>query len=126
MTKNTLEPCPICGEKPDYLMGNLTETEFKVGCSQCHVFTVAPNGKRAQEMWNEICSKEVEEEPELVKPCPFCGTENLNIYYRDVDDRYNPFDPCVRCNVCGTVFKFRDGHGDLDDIQKVWNRRVKE
>lgn len=61
-----------------------------------------------------------------LKPCPFCGNTNLHHYYYDVDNRANPFDPCVRCDNCGTVFKFRDCHGDLDDIQKVWNRRVKE
>ena len=61
-----------------------------------------------------------------LKPCPFCGSENLNLYYYDVDDRCNPFDPCVRCDNCGTVLKFRRGEGDLDDILRVWNRRVKE
>ncbi len=61
-----------------------------------------------------------------LKPCPFCGSENLNLYYRDVDDRCNLFDPCVRCRNCGTVLIFHDHIGSLDDIQKVWNRRVKE
>jgi len=62
-----------------------------------------------------------------LKPCPFCGNTNLYLYYYDMDDRCNPFDPCVRCYDCGTIFKFRYGGGcNLDDIQKVWNRRAKE
>jgi len=64
-------------------------------------------------------------DPEL-KPCPFCGNTNLHLYYYDVDDRCNPFDPCVRCDNCRTVFKFHNGLGDLDDILKVWNGRVEE
>ena len=67
-----------------------------------------------------------------IKPCPFCGSTNINVYYFDVDSRNILYDPIVRCNVCNTVLKFRDTIGDdrryrtLDDIIKVWNRRVEE
>ena len=60
-----------------------------------------------------------------LKPCWFCGSKNLSLYYFDVDDRDNPFDPCVRCNKCRTIFRFCDGHGSLDDIQKVWNGELR-
>lgn len=64
---------------------------------------------------------------EELKPCPFCGNTNLYYYYYDSDDRGNPLDPCVRCDKCEIIFKFRHGAGcDLDDIMKTWNRRVKE
>ena len=62
-----------------------------------------------------------------LKPCPFCGSTDLHLYYDNVDDRCNPFDPCVRCNGCRTIFKFFYNElGGLGDIQKAWNRRVKE
>lgn len=64
-----------------------------------------------------------------LKPCPHCGSERVRLYYYDVDDRCNTFDPCVRCENCGVMFKFCDARkvtGTLDDIMDVWNRRVKE
>ena len=66
-----------------------------------------------------------------LKPCPFCGAgmEHLNVLYGDVDDRANLYDPCVICKNCGIVLKFRGEKrytGSLDDILKVWNRRVRE
>lgn len=67
-----------------------------------------------------------------IKPCPFCDSSNINVYYFDVDSRNNLCDPIVRCNVCDTMLKFRDIVRDdrcyhtLDDMIKVWNRRVKE
>lgn len=61
-----------------------------------------------------------------LKFCPFCGSENLHLYYYNVDDKGDTFDPCVKCNSCRTIFKFIDGHGSLSDIQKVWNNRVKD
>ena len=112
-----LARCPICGEEPDYLMGNLEETEFKVGCSRCHVFTVASDGRKAQEMWNDICSKEVKEGPKL-KPCPFCGAEdvNLKIEYDDCGDEY------IYCAVCDSIYQ----NCTTDKTIEGWNRRVNE
>lgn len=70
-------------------------------------------------------------DPEL-KPCPFCGSSNIHVYYFDVNSRGDPYDPVVRCDVCNTVLKFRDTITDdrryctMDDIIEIWNRRVKE
>lgn len=118
---NELARCPICGEKPDYLMGNLAETEFKVGCSQCHVFTVAPNGKRAQEMWNDICSKEVGEEPEL-KPCPFCGSTDIHL----VENDRGKSEVSITCKDCNVWVDHMFYAMTREQAIKLWNRRVKE
>ena len=81
----------------------------------------------------KVINKDVKEWAyDEIKTCPFCGSSNINVYYFDVNSRADPYDPVVRCNVCDTVLKFRDTVGDdrryrtLDDIIKVWNRRVNE
>lgn len=61
-----------------------------------------------------------------LRPCPFCGSTNLDMYYFDMDDNNNLHDPGIRCNCCKTTLRFDAGDGDLDSIQRVWNRRVKE
>ena len=62
-----------------------------------------------------------------IMPCPLCGGLNLYNYYYDVDERSNRFDPCVRCIDCNIVLRFHGEKrytGTIDDIRKVWNRRM--
>ena len=80
----------------------------------------------------EKTEKVNESQIDILKPCPFCGSSNLNLYYKEVDSRGDPYHPTVRCNCCGTFLRFTDYIGDdreyrtLDDIVQVWNRRVNE
>ena len=70
-------------------------------------------------------------EPEP-KQCPFCGSNNLSSYYKEADSRGVPFHPTIRCNACKVILRFNDYINDdrqyltLEDLIKVWNRRVKE
>ena len=63
---------------------------------------------------------------EELRPCPFCGSTNLNWYFYDVDNLNNPFDPCIKCTDCGLMVKFygkRQFTKGMDDIRNAWNRR---
>ena len=65
---------------------------------------------------------------EELKPCPFCGSANLNWYFLDVDNRGDPFDPCIKCKDCGLTVKFygeRQFTKGMHDIRDAWNRRVR-
>ena len=67
-----------------------------------------------------------------LKSCPFCGSADLSLYYKEEDSRGEPYHPTIRCNRCDVILRFRDYIDDdreyrtLDDIIEVWNRRVKE
>ena len=53
-----------------------------------------------------------------LKPCPFCGADNVNlsIEYDDCGDPY------ICCNVCDSFYT----NGRLDNLIDGWNRRAKE
>ena len=60
---------------------------------------------------------------EDLKPCPFCGSEDLTMDYKDVSshDIYTDFRYFVKCEVCGC----RSKKCKSKDIATVrWNRRV--
>lgn len=58
-----------------------------------------------------------------LKPCPFCGSENVEAC--DCDEGF----PAVKCHDCGVTVCSCDickyGYGEWD-IKTVWNRRSKE
>ena len=64
-----------------------------------------------------------------LKECPFCGSKDVKSYYRDMDDRFNSYDPIVMCHGCRMEWRFagmKRYTGTLKDVEEAWNRRVKE
>ena len=63
-------------------------------------------------------NKSLIQNPEL-KPCPFCGSENLTL--KEIGGMYNLAIECEDCLACGSIKK------DLDKGETAiaaWNRRV--
>lgn len=60
--------------------------------------------------------------PEL-KPCPFCGGEEVGfdeiVYMRSVEN-------CIICTGCGIVFTVEWVDPNLDDLADKWNRRAND
>jgi Lar family restriction alleviation protein len=57
---------------------------------------------------------------ETLKPCPFCGSENIEIA---------PIGEYVFCNDCYTIGPQEHGNTSEEKIQRAiaaWNKRVKE
>jgi Lar family restriction alleviation protein len=57
-----------------------------------------------------------------LKPCPFCGCEDISLFYYDPYDGYQG-DYCgvykVRCSQCGCTLQNRD----KTTAAKMWNTR---
>lgn len=57
---------------------------------------------------------------DFLKPCPFCGSSNLDIW---VDER----DCCnIHCVDCDALLSTGVFESTLDELKEIWNRRVKE
>lgn len=56
---------------------------------------------------------------EKLKPCPFCGGENIDY---DVDDKYMP-DTHIECLNCGACVDLR--YSNIS-VSEKWNRRVEQ
>ena len=65
-----------------------------------------------------------------LKPCPFCGSKDVESFYGDIDeDTLYRFDARIACHGCCTEWSFRGSMevtGSLKDIEEMWNRRVSE
>ena len=54
---------------------------------------------------------------EQLKPCPFCGSTDLNFFCDVESGTY-----MVRCRNCSTLFK--QYHAVKDEAKEAWNRRA--
>ena len=55
-----------------------------------------------------------------LKPCPFCGADNVNLSI-EYDDWGEPF---IYCNVCDSCYE--NANVGVDKLIDGWNRRAKE
>lgn len=55
---------------------------------------------------------------EELKPCPFCGADEVNLSVREDEDG----ESYIYCHVCDSVY-YND---QSQNIIEMWNRRVKE
>lgn len=71
-------------------------------------------------IWATMCEPLAirEDAPEL-KPCPFCGADEVNLSVREDEDGGS----YIYCHVCDSVY-YNDN--ESQDIIDMWNRRVKE
>lgn len=66
-------------------------------------------------------SKKVNESQiDFLKPCPFCGSTNIEIRY---DERDSCYIHCLICDVWVSTGTFEPSY---EDIVELWNRRAKE
>lgn len=64
-------------------------------------------------------------------PCPFCGSDDVEEYYSDVDFTYGTVHQhgSVDCNQCGvSIHKEAYGNDAVDTLSKrlveAWNKRI--
>ena len=59
-----------------------------------------------------------------LKPCPFCGYDEINVFYFDPYDGYqgNLGMWNAKCMLCGAVI----GRRDKSEVIKDWNRRAND
>lgn len=64
---------------------------------------------------------------EDLKPCPFCGSEDLVIGHSSCDEEFGSHYPFIHCKGCGASVSYIDRWGLSDyekDVIRTWNRRV--
>ena len=60
--------------------------------------------------------------PEIkLKPCPFCGSENILVF----GGYYNNYVDCIVCNNCKANFK-TDKYMTEEQMSEAWNKRAEE
>ena len=57
-----------------------------------------------------------------VKPCPFCGCEEIDYFETDFGRADDPYSYAIRCNNCNASVFAESGY--FDDAIELWNRRV--
>ena len=70
-------------------------------------------------LWSELDDREVKGMTEL-KPCPFCGSTDVEIRNDERDCCY------IQCLVCDAWVSTGVFEPSYEDIVELWNRRVKE
>lgn len=70
-----------------------------------------------------------------LKPCPFCGSEDIYETYSE-EYRYGTKNPEIFCNTCKAIFSIEDDSPYMDvekdykyrkeKTAEAWNRRVKD
>jgi Lar family restriction alleviation protein len=58
-----------------------------------------------------------------LKPCPFCGREEVGYFEERVRIMNNAFLMGVKCAKCGGAYMTSDIHLCPNDVFKAWNRR---
>ena len=57
-----------------------------------------------------------------VKPCPFCGSTNIDFYETDFGRYGEPYYCVVKCDDCNANIFAESGY--LEDAFELWNRRA--
>ncbi|WII07003.1 Lar family restriction alleviation protein [Methanomassiliicoccales archaeon LGM-RCC1] len=124
-----LKPCPECGSDDLNIMTEYTSGNRVIHCTGCHKYydhlklTREDTLSDIFERWNEYAQnyKPKPKTESVLKPCPFCGSEEL--VFADEEDG----SCCIRCTDCGAqVGHYRDYMSDNEDIAGLWNRRASE
>lgn len=62
---------------------------------------------------------------EKIKPCPFCGSKDVEAFAQDEDDCEN-LSAIVRCHLCDAQSAQMVGSTKIDMAIRAWNKRVGE
>lgn len=55
-----------------------------------------------------------------LKPCPFCGSENIRIGSRPYSFGTDIY---IKCNICQAKIQICEEYGE-EELEKRWNRRT--
>ncbi len=71
-----------------------------------------------------------------LKPCPFCGSEDIYETYSHEENPYGTKNPEIFCNTCKAIFSIEDDSPYMDiekdfkyrkeKTKEAWNRRVND
>lgn len=106
--------CPKCGETEKiYNTFDLYKKGYGIKCGNCgYEIKNYKSYKEAKFKW------ESENNPKALRPCPFCGADDVNLSVREDEDG----EPYIYCHVCYSVY-----YGDpSQNIIEMWNRRMSE
>ena len=59
---------------------------------------------------------------EKLIPCPFCGSEDVEINSVTIGERESSY---IFCNSCGAYVEFDYSNHGWEETIELWNRRVK-
>lgn len=84
-------------------------------CCDCQAKNGGPNKTC---VFNWLALEAEEENP---KNCPFCGSDNIDIFETDFGRSEEPYQFAVKCKSCGALVS----NEEKGDAIAAWNRRVK-